>query len=164
LNRRDSKGNNNFNRTTHRPDTQASKGNGNDKRSRGGGQFDDGLDGSAESLLFDHSYFEEMFAGGVKTLDYEEMDDVDKLMAYSFQESFKSSTHEATTVVEAPSLKKKVLPRARTMKELYAFMQPDIQSVPEGTPGHSIAVQSWPVSISINLILLLFVICMHVCR
>lgn len=146
----------------------------NDKRSRGGGEFDDGLDGSAQSLLFDHDYFEEMFAEGVKTLDYDEMDDVDKLIAYSFQESFKSSTHESTTVLEAPSLKKKVLPRARTMKELYAFMQPDIQSVPEGTPGHSIAVQSWPVSVrylrvtpletmhllSINLILL-FVICMH---
>lgn len=138
---------------------------GNGKRSRGGigeGQFDDGLDGSVESLLFDNSYFEELFAEGKKSLNYDEMDDVDKLMAYSFQESFKSSTHEATTVVEAPSLKKKVLPRARTMKELYAFMQPDIQSVPEGTPGHSIAVQSWPVSVSINLILLLFVICMNV--
>lgn len=127
---------------------------GNDKRSRGGGggggggQFDDGgLDGSVQSLLFDHDYFEEMFAGGVKALNYDEMDDVDKLLAYSFQESFKSSTNESTTVLEAPSLKKTVLPRARTMKELYAFMQPDIQSVPEGTPGHSIATQSWPVSV-----------------
>lgn len=122
---------------------------GNEKRPRGGGQFDDGLDGSVQSLLFDHDYFQEMFAGGEKALNYDEMDDVDKLLAYSFQESFKSSTHETTTVVEAPTLKKKVLPRARTMKELYAFMQPDIQSVPEGTPGHLIATQSWPVSVCV---------------
>jgi len=157
FNRRDSTGTSSSNRTPHRSNNlasaktiQAKKGSNNWNEKRRRGQFDDVLDGSAQSLLFDLDYFDKMFSEGRKAFNYGKMDDVDKLVAYTFQESFKSRTDDSTIVLEAPSLKKTVLPRARTMKELYAFMQPDIQSVPEGSPGHLIAVQCWPVSVRLS--------------
>lgn len=98
------------------------------------------------TMLFDHEDIEDVIRGGGTELFDEDMDEIEHLFSRAFVEAAKSPNKTFYEVGELPSFRRAQIPQARTMRQLQAFMQPDVRSVPSDTPGYELAERAWGVS------------------
>jgi hypothetical protein len=124
------------------------------RRKRKGGEFSRGerrpprkevLTASMESILFDHEYFAKKLGEGYISIDDNEFDPLDALMARGFIESYKTSSNSYEAFLQNPHSRRVVLPKPRSMVQLVNAMQPRI-TVPANTAGYTVAEAAWGVS------------------
>jgi hypothetical protein len=98
-----------------------------------------------ESILFDHEYFAKKMGEGYISIDDNEFDPLDALMARGFIESYKTSSKSYEAFLQNPHSRRVVLPKPRSMVQLVNAMQPRI-TVPVNTAGYTVAEAAWGVS------------------
>lgn len=98
-----------------------------------------------KAILLDTEYFEEYVKTGSAKINMRDMDPIDRLLATSFIESFKTKSNKYTTLLENSSFARTVLPKSRSMEYINNSLQPNIKSVPSSTVGYELASEAWGV-------------------
>lgn len=97
-------------------------------------------------MLTQHDFFQEMVEKGEQTIDTDEFDAIDELMADSFVECFKSADHTVSYVFEDDAKRRARMPQLRSIAQLQAFCRPpELLNSPADSEGARLAEQAWGV-------------------
>jgi hypothetical protein len=111
-----------------------------------------------EPYLFDSPFFEEMTRKG-QSMDYSDMDPADKFFADVWMESFKSSTHEVTYVMEKEGINRVRIPQPRATVDLLQTLIPDIHAIDhrEDKEAMEVASAAWQVPLPYLLLMIIHI-------
>lgn len=105
------------------------------------GRETDEIPPEIEPYLFDSPFFEEVTRKG-QSMDYSDMDPADKFFADVWMESFKSSSHEVTYVMEKEGINRIRIPKPRATVDLLQSLIPDIHTIDQQKDKEAMEVAS----------------------